>query len=91
MEPQIKKLDDALLPGLTSLTWMSGNLDQFVAVVNSNMEDLDTLINHANDLLECRIYALFNEMQDITLCELPSSDPWTVDHFVKNTEVSLCG
>lgn len=89
MQPHVQKVDDALEPGLVSLTWMSLNLDSFIDGVNYELKELEALINCAVDILESRIYALFQEMLDVSLCELPTGESVAVEYFVKQTEVKM--
>eukprot|EP00117_Sycon_ciliatum_P004310 scpid857/ scgid8744/ Dynein heavy chain 5, axonemal; Axonemal beta dynein heavy chain 5; Ciliary dynein heavy chain 5 len=89
MEPHINKVNDALQPGLSSLNWMSLNIDLFISNGTDSLHVLEKLIDRATDILNYRIYALFQEMQEIPLCELPSAEPLTIEQFAQSTE-ELC-
>ena len=56
--------------------------------VYAGLADLELLTDRANDLVEFRIDAVLHEMSTMTLIELPEDEPWTVDFFLENTQVS---
>ncbi|XP_062925653.1 dynein axonemal heavy chain 5 [Mobula hypostoma] len=89
MGPHLIKVDNALQPGLTSLNWTSLNVDKFLSRVSEALEELELLLNRANDLIEFRIDAVLQDMSTIQLCKLPEEDPITCDEFVEKTK-ELC-
>lgn len=50
-------------------------------------EDLELLLDRANDLVEFRIDAVLQEMSGATLCALPEEEPVTAEEFVQTTKV----
>ena len=42
-----------------------------------------------NDIRDARVDAFLNEMGEITLCEFPGDDPWTIDKFLSRTQVCI--
>ena len=88
MSPHLAKVDAAIEPGLTMLNWTSLSLDVYMDSVYDALKGLELLIDRANDLVKFRIEAVLQEMSNTLLCELPSDAPWTVERFLKNTEVS---
>ena len=44
-------------------------------------------MDRANDLVEFRIDSVLKDMSNTVLCELPGEEPWTVEHFIENTQV----
>ena len=87
MSPHLAKVDAAIEPGLTMLNWTSLSLDAYIDSVYEALKELELLIDRANDLVKFRIEAVLKEMSKTTLCELPSDSPWTIEKFLKNTEV----
>ena len=87
MAPHLAKLDAAIEPGLTMLNWTSLNLATYLESVYEALRDLDLLLTRAHDLVTFRIDGVLNEMSVVPLCELPSDASWTVEEFLKNTEV----
>ena len=87
MGPHIKRVDDAIDPGLTKLTWTSLNIGDYIQHVYSELEELELLMVRANELTEFRIDAVLREMASTPLCQLPQDEPWTVEEFLENTEV----
>lgn len=52
-------------------------------------EDLELLLDRANDLVQFRIDAVLQEMSGATLCALPEDQPVTCEEFVQTTKVHL--
>lgn len=88
MSPHLAKVEAAIDPGLTMLNWTSLSLDAYMDSVYEALMELELLIDRANDLVKFRIEAVLQEMSNTLLCELPSDAPWTIEMFLKNTEVS---
>ena len=89
MVPHLTKVEAAIDPGLTMLNWTSLNLDTYVEGVYETLGELELLIDRANDLMQFRIDAVLEEMSKTTLCDLPRDAPWTIEEFLKNTEVRV--
>lgn len=89
MAPHLAKLDAAIEPGLTMLNWTSLNLTTYLDSVYEALRELDLLLSRAQDLVSFRIDGVLEEMSLVPLCELPSDASWTVEEFLKKTEVSL--
>ena len=89
MAPHMAKLDAAIEPGLTMLNWTSLNLNTYLDSVYEALRELDLLLTRAQDLVTFRIDGVLNEMSAVPLCELPSDTSWTVEEFLKNTEVTI--
>lgn len=88
MAPHMAKLDASIEPGLTMLNWTSLNLNAYLESVYEALRELDLLLTRAQDLVTFRIDGVLNEMSVVPLCELPSDTSWTVEEFLKNTEVN---
>ena len=89
MNPHTDKVDKAIEPGINKLTWTSINIDAYMQSVYDALSKLELLIDRVNDLVEFRIEAVLHEMANMTLCELPEEEPWTVDEFLERTQM-LC-
>lgn len=89
MGPHTGKVDATIDPGLTILTWTSMNIKEYVQEVYTELQALELLMDRAHDVTEFRIDAVLKEMATTNLCQLPEEDPWTVDHFLDNTQM-LC-
>nr|XP_019946997.1 PREDICTED: dynein heavy chain 5, axonemal [Paralichthys olivaceus] len=87
--PHVAKVDEAIQPGLISLSWRSLNIDKYLSRVDKTLVDLELLIDRVNDLVEFRINAVLQEMSSATLCDLPEDEPFTCEEFVKTTR-NLC-
>ncbi|KAF4103547.1 dynein axonemal heavy chain 5 isoform X1 [Onychostoma macrolepis] len=87
--PHVAKVDEAILPGLTSLSWTSLNIEKYLNRITTALEDLELLLQRVNDLVEFRIDAVLQEMSTTTLCVLPEDEPCTCEEFVQTTK-ELC-
>ena len=85
--PHLTKLEAAIEPGLTMLTWTSMNIKTYLETVYEALREVELLIDRANDLVKYRIENILIEMSNVTLCELPTEAPWTIEDFIQNTEV----
>ncbi|XP_030605717.1 dynein heavy chain 5, axonemal isoform X1 [Archocentrus centrarchus] len=87
--PHVAKVDEAIQPGLTSLSWTSLNIDKYLSRVDKALADLELLMDRVNDLVEFRIDAVLQEMSNSTLCVLPEDEPVSCEEFVQTTR-DLC-
>ncbi|XP_026120715.1 dynein heavy chain 5, axonemal isoform X1 [Carassius auratus] len=87
--PHVAKVDEAILPGLTSLNWTSLNIEKYLDRIITALEDLELLLQRVNDLVEFRVNAVLQEMSTITLCVLPEDEPCNCEEFVQTTK-ELC-
>ena len=85
----LSQVDRALEPGLVKLTWTSISIDDYVSSVYAALGELELLMDRANDLVEYRIDAVLHDMATTTLCQLPDTEPWTVDEFLEKTQVQI--
>ena len=84
----LAKLDEVIEPGLTTLTWSSTQIGDYIERVYSGIGELELLADRVYSVTECRIDAILKEMASMILCELPEDEPWTIEHFLWNTQVS---
>ncbi|XP_053100655.1 dynein axonemal heavy chain 5-like isoform X3 [Hemicordylus capensis] len=89
MTPHLAKVDDTIQPGMTTLTWTSLNIEQYLQSVLDKLADLELLLDRVNDLIEFRINAVLQEMSAVPLCSLPEDDPLTCEEFLHMTQ-ELC-
>eukprot|EP00794_Sanderia_malayensis_P018805 gene18805-20701_t len=87
--PHLSKLEAAVEPGLTMLTWTSMNITTYLETINEALNEVELLIDRANDLVKYRIESILIEMTNVPLCDLTCETAWTIDDFVKRTE-ELC-
>ncbi|XP_065102327.2 dynein axonemal heavy chain 5 [Paramisgurnus dabryanus] len=87
--PHVAKVDEAILPGLTTLNWTSLNIEKYLNRISAALEELDLLLHRVNDLVEFRIDAVLQEMSTAILCVLPEDEPRTCEEFVHTTK-DLC-
>ena len=83
------QVDRALEPGLVKLTWTSLSISEYISSVYAALGALELLMERVNDLVEFRIDAVLQDMASTTLCQLPDTEPWTVEEFLERTQVSV--
>ncbi|XP_039610081.1 dynein heavy chain 5, axonemal-like [Polypterus senegalus] len=86
MQPFLIQVDEALSPGLTTLSWTSLTTDKFIDSVYIILQELDQTIKEACDTLECRIENILNAMSFTILLDLPEEEPVDAHAFYKMTE-----
>ena len=84
----LARVDDVIEPGLTTLSWSSVRIPEYIHSVYKALGQLELLMDRAHDVTEFRIDAILKDMASTVLCELPEDEPWTVDKFLQNTQVS---
>lgn len=89
MAPHLAKLDAALEPGISMLTWTSLNLNSYIESVYDTLREFELLIDRANDIKEFRIEKVFADISKTVFCELPTDQPWTMEYFSDRTQ-ELC-
>ncbi|XP_061445335.1 dynein axonemal heavy chain 5 isoform X5 [Rhineura floridana] len=89
MAPHLAKVDDAIQPGMTTLTWTSLNIEKYLHNILDKLADLELLLDQVNDLIEFRIDAVLQEMSSMPLCNLPEGDPLNCEQFLQMTK-ELC-
>lgn len=52
------------------------------------MLDLSNLIKAVQDIWDCRMEDIFEEMAGTPLCDLPEEEPLTVEQFLQNTQAT---
>ncbi|MBN3290180.1 DYH5 protein, partial [Polypterus senegalus] len=87
--PHLVKVDEAIQPGLTSLSWTSLNFEKYLNRVTRSLSDLELLVDRVNDLVEFRIDAVLLDMSSTCLCNLPEDEPCTPEQFAQMTK-ELC-
>ncbi|CAF4402891.1 unnamed protein product [Rotaria socialis] len=89
LTPKIHRLNDIIHPGLTSITWVSLTIDDFVNTVNSALDEFNLSLERINNLLAYRVDAVLDEIATTTLCDLPEDEPIAPAEFLQQTQ-ELC-
>lgn len=87
MEPHLERVDEVISPGLTIIRWSSLNIDSYLSDVGESLRELELLVERVAHTLEFQIDGVLQGIQGTQLCDLPDSEPWTVDEFVNRTQV----
>jgi dynein heavy chain, axonemal len=86
---RLNSIDQVLKPGLTNITWVSPNLEEFINEVSRSLDFFELILNRASDLVTYRIEAVFNDMKNTTLCEVNENEPIHIEEFLLKTQ-ELC-
>ncbi|XP_028852845.1 dynein heavy chain 5, axonemal [Denticeps clupeoides] len=89
MQPFITRVEAALSPGLTILSWSSLSIDKFMESVYGVLKDLKRVAKVTSDTLECRIERTLQAMSSTALLELPKEEPVPVDSFYSESKSSV--
>ena len=84
-----ERVDDAISPGLTMVSWLSMNLQSYLDNVNQELKKLKLIIDRANGLIEDRIDVTLQQITNLPLCELPLAETITTEAFITETQ-QLC-
>lgn len=84
-----QRVDDAIAPGLTVVSWLSMNLHSYLDNVNQELKKLELTIDRASGLIEHRINVTLQNIISLPLCELPLADTITTETFITETQ-QLC-
>ena len=87
--PHCGRVDDAIAPGLTVVSWLSMNLQGYLDNVNQELSKLELIIDRARGLVEHRINVTLQQITSLPLCELPLADTITMETFLEETQ-QLC-
>uniref|UniRef100_A0A8B9H9C9 AAA+ ATPase domain-containing protein n=1 Tax=Astyanax mexicanus TaxID=7994 RepID=A0A8B9H9C9_ASTMX len=87
MKPFINRVETALSPGLTTLSWTSLNISSYGAY--ESLRELEQVGKVITDILECRIERILDFMSFTALLALPEEDPVLPKNFLSDTETCM--
>ena len=82
----LKRVDEALEPAFTRLSWHSLNIRTLIQSVYGALSEIDSLWSAAADLLDNRIEGNLREMGALQLSALPEQEPWSSERFLSRVE-----
>lgn len=86
LRPHFRDMEYKLRPGMITLTWTSMNIDAYKAHIHSGLRKLEELVDNINDIIENRIEKNLKIVSKTLLVDLPDSESFTVEEFVKMQE-----
>ncbi|MGH0119136.1 UNVERIFIED_CONTAM: hypothetical protein FKN15_052965 [Acipenser sinensis] len=86
MQQFVGRVEEALSPGLTMLSWTSLNIERFIGNVYSTLTELEQTVKEASDTLDCRIEHILLAMSSTPLVDLPEEEPTDVYTFYEMTQ-----
>ncbi|XP_014673282.1 PREDICTED: dynein heavy chain 5, axonemal-like, partial [Priapulus caudatus] len=89
MAPHVAMLDHSFSAGLTSITWTSLNVCNFIDKVKQSLQKLRLDAGRVNDMYEFRIRAGLDGIITHALLELPQDEACSVSELVARTQ-ELC-
>ncbi|KAK1173586.1 dynein heavy chain 5, axonemal isoform X1 [Acipenser oxyrinchus oxyrinchus] len=89
MQQFVGRVEEALSPGLTMLSWTSLNIERFIGNVYSTLTELEQTVKEASDTLDCRIEHILLAMSSTPLVDLPEEEPIDVYAFHEMTQSAV--
>lgn len=86
LRPHFRDMEYKLRPGMITLTWTSMNIDAYKAHIHTGLRKLEELVANINDIIENRIEKNLKIVSKTLLVDLPDSESFSVDEFVKMQE-----
>jgi dynein heavy chain len=83
LRPHFRDMEYKLRPGMITLTWTSMNIDAYKQHIHTGLRRLEELVTNINDIIENRIEKNLKIVSKTLLVDLPDSDSFTVEEFVK--------
>lgn len=86
LRPHFRDMEYKLRPGMITLTWTSMNIDAYKAHIHTGLRKLEELVANINDIIENRVEKNLKIVSKTLLVDLPDSESFSVDEFVKMQE-----
>ena len=86
LRPHFRDMEYKLRPGMITLTWTSMNIDAYKLHIHAGLRNLYELVANINDIIENRIEKNLKIVSKTLLVDLPDSESFTVEDFVKMQE-----
>ena len=87
--PHFSAVDNAIAPGLTMVSWVSMNLNDYLDNVTEALKKLELTIDRVTGIVNDRINVTLQQIIELPLCELPVADAITTEMFMSETK-QLC-
>lgn len=71
MKTQLLRLENAFAPGLSMITWVSQNLDDYFKRLNAALYEIESFVTRVNDIRINRIEVPIREIEDYRLITFP--------------------
>ena len=91
LKPHVRDLDLRMLPGMTTLTWRSMNIDGYRHSVAKGLSRFEDLITKVNDIIENRVEKNLKVVSKMLLIDLPADRSISLDEFVAMQEKHVRG
>ena len=73
MRTQLIKLERIFSPGLSTVTWLTQNLNEYFADINDELVPIETFLKEVIDINDAQIEITLKAIEDINLLYLPSN------------------
>ena len=70
LTPHIDAVVRSLLPGWTTLTWSTMNIDAFLHRAQASVKALEVIVSSVNDILQERVYGTLQLIKEMSLFDI---------------------
>lgn len=82
LRPHLEDLEKRILPGITTLTWTSLNIDTYLQRIYAGLGALEELVRKINDVIDNRVESNLRAVSATRLVDMPRDKSFTFDDFV---------
>ena len=82
MGPIIARVDSAIKPGKSIMSWTSMNLDNYTKTIYDELDNLEKVMRRVRDMHDVQLESVLNAISSSPLVEIPSDNVYNVDEFL---------
>lgn len=86
MKTQFLKLENAFAPGMSTITWLSQNVNDFIKFLDATLYDVEGFLNREINILNNRIEAVLNDVEVFELIAFPTEPISTSEFYETNSD-----
>jgi dynein heavy chain len=92
LKPHLKYVEKTISPAITSMTWTSMNIPQFIAQLSSTLNDFGNLIKQTNDIIANRIEKKLDYVSSLSFLNTPSGQTFSLKDFkeTQKAQIATC-
>ena len=86
MGPIIARVDAAIKPGKSIMSWTSMNLDSYTKIIYGELNNLEKVMRRVRDMHDVQLENVLNVISSSPLVEIPNDNVYNVDEFLSMFE-----